>query len=251
MEKDPLFDTDITLAIETSGRIGSVALARGQTLLAVSKFSGFMKHGAELFPHLEQLLSEFKLCPGDISGVMITAGPGSFTGLRIAVTVAKMMFLAHKVKIITADSTDVIAENASDFIRDSQQEVNCVCTILDAKKNLFYTSVFKRQSDGWAKILGTRLLSAEDILSWLRDQGQKKVYFLGEGLVYYAKIFKSDISLIMDEQYWAPTAAGLFRCGQRLAQKGQFADPHTLAPLYIRRPEAVENWERRQQGSSL
>ena len=251
MKENLIGNTELVLAIETSGRIGSVALGRGETVLAQSVFSGFMKQGAELLPHIQTLLAKINAKPCDIRRVIITVGPGSFTGLRIAVTVSKMMFLAHDVKIVTVDSTETIAENAPDFIgNDPEDPVNRICAILDAKRNLFYASVFDRGSDGWSKIYGTEVVTAEELLDWLAKRGKDKVYFLGEGLVYYANKFDAPFTAILDEQYWTPTAAGLFRVGQKLAAQGKFANPHALVPLYIRRTDAEENWEKRNPTTS-
>ena len=237
---------ETTLAIETSGRIGSVAVGRNGSLLAESTFSGFMKHSTELFGRIEDLLKQIKARPADISQLYITAGPGSFTGLRIAVTVAKMLNFSHKTKIVAADSMDVLVENATLYNQQTNIPVDCVATILDAKRNLFYAGVSQRTDAGWEKILPTQLISAEDLMDQLRQSGRNKVAFLGEGLTYYAKKFESPFSVILDETFWPARASGLFAAGTKMARQGQFADPKTLVPFYIRRPEAVENWEKRQ-----
>ena len=247
MDNCPYNNTDTTLAIETSGRIGSVAVGRAGVLLAESTFSGFMKHSTELFGRINDLLKQIQARPADIEHLYITAGPGSFTGLRIAVTAAKMMNFTHQTQIVAADSMDVLVENASVYNENSQHPTDCVATILDAKRNQFYAAVFERQNDNWNKILPTQLISAEALMDWLRQSKQKNVAFLGEGLVYYAKKFESPISTVLDEQYWSANAAGLFAAGTKMAQKGQFADPKTLIPFYVRRPEAVENWEKRKE----
>ena len=247
MENKLANNTELVLAIETSGRIGSIALGRGGSLLAESTFSGFMKQGAELFPRVQTLLNQIEARPCDIRQIYITAGPGSFTGLRIAVTIAKMLSFTHQIKIVAADSTDVIAENTPDFLdNDTEKPIDCICTILDAKRNLFYASVFERKSDNWKKIFGTQAVTSEEILDWLSKQRKKKVYFLGEGLVYYADKFDAPSTAILDEKYWAANAAGLFKVGQKLAAQEKFADPHTLTPTYIRKTDAEENWEKRQ-----
>jgi tRNA threonylcarbamoyladenosine biosynthesis protein TsaB len=236
-------DTEISVAIETSGRIGSVAVGRGDTLLAEAGFSGFMKQAAELFPQICTLLDEAGTCAAAIQQVIITAGPGSFTGLRIAVTVAKMLYLAQQARIVAVDSTDVIAENAPDCADDDPTKpVDCVCTILDAKRNQFYASVFERRSTGWTKLFGTETLTAEALLERLGRLKEEKVYLLGEGLVYYADKFEAPFTAILDETYWVPTSGGLFRVGRRLAGRGQFADPMALTPFYIRQPDAIEKY---------
>lgn len=249
MDIYPDNNTQTTLAIETSGRIGSVAVGRKGSLLAESTFSGFMKHSTELFGRIETLLEPIQARPNDISHLYITAGPGSFTGLRIAVTVAKMLNFAHQTKIVAADSMDVLAENATVYNQQAETKVDYVATILDAKRNLFYAGVFQRTEEGWKKIIPTQMISAEDLMNQLKQANLKHVAFLGEGLVYYAEKFQSPFSTILDEAYWPAKASGLFRIGTKMANQEQFADPKTLVPFYVRRPEAVENWEKRQKNS--
>ncbi len=101
----------LILAVETSSRIGSVAIAVGQRILDEITFSGPMKHSSELFPAICNLLSRFEKKPQDIEQLHISVGPGSFTGLRIAVTLAKAMYLANSAKIIAVNTLDVIAAN--------------------------------------------------------------------------------------------------------------------------------------------
>ncbi len=244
LNNDTDINTGMILAIETSGRIGSVALGRSHAVLGESIFSGFMRQGAELLRHVQTLLDNAHSSPAAIKTIIITAGPGSFTGLRIAVTTAKMFHLAHGTNIVAVDSTDVIAENAPAFAGADDRPVERVCTILDAKRNLFYAAVFDRGPDGWKKIFGTEAVTAEALLARLEKEDPKSTYFLGEGLVYYADKFRARFTAILDEQHWAPRAVNLLRIGIKRANAGQFADPVTLAPFYIRKPEAIENLEK-------
>ena len=106
-------DKSLILAVETSGRTGSVAIGAGDDILAEKTFSGQMRHSAELFVSAERLLSQIGAGAEKIKHVYFAAGPGSFTGLRIAVTMAKMMAFANGAKIVAVSTMDVIAENAS------------------------------------------------------------------------------------------------------------------------------------------
>ncbi|OQY07483.1 MAG: tRNA (adenosine(37)-N6)-threonylcarbamoyltransferase complex dimerization subunit type 1 TsaB [Planctomycetales bacterium 4572_13] len=229
----------LIIAIETSGRVGSAAIGRGNELISDISFSGFMKHSAELHCTLEKLLHQANASPDDVEQCYITAGPGSFTGLRIAVTAAKMFYFTQKAQIIAADSMDVIAESASRYAADTGQTVDCIATILDAKKDLFYAAVFDRVDESWKKCLGTGLFSVEQLLDWLETNKKKDVGLLGEGLVYYAEKFKAPFTHLLDESYWSATAAGLFRVGRRMATEEQFADPFALTPRYIRGANAA------------
>jgi tRNA threonylcarbamoyladenosine biosynthesis protein TsaB len=229
----------LTIAIETSGRVGSAAIGWGNELISETPFSGFMKHSAELFSELEKLLHRATATADDLEKVYITAGPGSFTGLRIAVTAAKMFYFTQNTQIVAADSMDVIAESVSQYSGEAGQSVDCIATILDAKKDLFYAAVFDRIDGNWKKCLDTQIITAEGLLGWLEANNKKTVGLLGEGLVYYATKFDAPFTHLLEKPYWSATAAGLFRVGCRMSAEKQFADPFALTPKYIRGPDAV------------
>lgn len=235
------------IAIETSGRRGSVAIGREDEFISEIPFSGKMRHGAELFSTIETLLGQAKASPGDIGQVYITAGPGSFTGLRIAVTAAKMLGFSQNTKIIAADTMDVIAENFSASSKNNPKKPDCICTVLDAKKNFFYAAVYDRVGKKWQKCFGTEIVTSEQLLDWLAENGKENVGLLGEGLVFYSESFMSPLTFLLDESCWPATAAGLFRVGQRMAAAGLYTDPLTLTPTYLRPPDAVQIQERRKK----
>jgi tRNA threonylcarbamoyladenosine biosynthesis protein TsaB len=222
----------LTLAIETSGRTGSVAIGANGECIAEKPFSGFMKHSAELLPAVNQLLSDAAASPADIAQVFIAAGPGSFTGLRIAVTAAKMFNLAQKTQIVTLDSLDVIAENVT------KTDLSRITVVLDAKKDYFYAASYARTSAGWEKDFGTEMITARDLLDRMA-QYNEDIGVLGEALVYNRSKLDSSFTRLLQSEYWQPHARNLFRLGKQKADRGLFADPLTLIPTYIRKPDAV------------
>jgi len=139
----------LILAVETSSRVGSVAIAIGPLIKAEVTFSGQMRHSAELFPAICTLLDRIGRKPQDIEQVYISIGPGSFTGLRIAVTLAKSMHLANSAKIISVDTLDVIASNVINLnsMSDEHQasRIELIAPILDAKRGQFYIAVYQKQ----------------------------------------------------------------------------------------------------------
>ena len=251
----------LILAVETSGRMGSVAIAITDQLLAETAFSAPMRHSAEIFPAVCGLLDRFNRKPQEIEHVYISAGPGSFTGLRIAVTMAKIMNLANAVKIVAVDTLDVIAANAADCITgEKNSEINKIAAIIDAKRGQFFIAAYqyKHQSSAmpcannirntqraipqtdnghWEKILPDCLISASEFLRQFAGTAEP-VWLLGEGLVYYKNKFKADNIRILNEKYWNPTAAKVLSLGWHKALQGRFADAMTLVPNYIRKPEA-------------
>ena len=238
----------LILAVETSGRLGSVAIAIGEEILGETQFSGPMRHSSELFPAIHGLLRRFSQKPKEIEHTYISVGPGSFTGLRIAIALAKTMHLANAVKVVAVDTLDIIAANATEFIQEKKTNIHKFATVLDAKRGQFSIAVYKRplkstdaqyaiRNTQYEKILPGCLMSASQFLDRFAGKA-KPIWLLGEGLVYYKNAFKADNIHFFDKKYWNPTAAKVHSLGWELALKGKFADPVTLQPNYLLRPAA-------------
>jgi tRNA threonylcarbamoyladenosine biosynthesis protein TsaB len=231
-------DKPLILAVETSGRLGSVALAQGDKLLSETCFSAPMRHSAEIFPAITGLLSKFNKKPDQIEQVYISAGPGSFTGLRIAVTFAKTLAFANNAKIVAVDTLDCIAANVllsppSSVI--SPLSSGLLAVILDAKRSQFFIAVYENGPDKtWKKILPDSLMTAEEFLTQFSNT---PVSLIGEGLVFYKNQFAHQNVSVLDDKFWNPSAANIHKLGWQLAINGQFADPLTLTPNYIRGPD--------------
>lgn len=235
MAQEPLI-----LAVETSGRRGSVAIATGRLLLAETAFSGPMRHSSEVFPSICSLLSRFGRKPNDIHHIYVSVGPGSFTGLRIAVSMAKIMHLASNVNIVAVDTLDVIAANTDDYMGQENIRVDKIAVILDAKRGQFYIAVYKRTSDGiWKKSLSDSLMTASQFLDRFAAK-TKPIWLLGEGLVYYEDKFKAEGVHFLHDKFWNPRAEKVHMLGWKMACSGQFADPVTLQPKYLRKPDIKE-----------
>ena len=224
----------LILALETSGRLGSACLAQGGQLLEEISFSSAMRHSAELFPAMASLLEKFGKKPDEIEHVYISVGPGSFTGLRIAVTLAKTMHLANNnVKIIAVDTLDVIAANVIDT-GDKADDCERIAVILDAKRNQFFTAVYERKQGRWEKTLTDCLIGADEFTDKFAD-ADTPIWLLGEGLVYYKDKFKRDGVEIFDEKFWWPKASKVHTLGLAKALKGNFSEAIGLEPNYLRK----------------
>lgn len=242
---------NLILAIETSSRVGSVAIAAGQRLLDEINFSGPMKHSSELFPAICKILTRFEKKSQDIEQIYISVGPGSFTGLRIAVTLAKTMHLANSAKIVPVDTLDVIAANVINLNPPSHERressppqeklanIELIAPILDAKRGQFYIAVYQKTRDEiWNKTVPDSIMTANEFLDRFVCN-QKSIWLLGDGLLYHKDRFKTDGVHFFDEGLWSPRAAKVHQLGWEKAQSGKFSDPLTLTPNYLMRPDVT------------
>lgn len=239
----------LILAVETSGRLGSVAIAKGAEILCEKAFSAPMKHSAEIFVVINSLLKRIGRKPREIEHIYISIGPGSFTGLRIAATLAKIMQLANSAKIVAVDTLDVIAANANEYIQKENAAIDTIGAILDAKRGEFFAAVYERKNDAkdvayagmWKKVHDDCLITASEFVKQFANP-EKPIRLLGEGLVYYKEQFEADGICLLDQEYWNPRAANVHLLGFSKAQDGEFADPLSLQPIYMRQPVAVMRW---------
>src|ERR1041384_5041989 len=128
------------VAIETSGRHGSVAVGLGPTLLAQRPLLPTARHASELMPAIRDLTREQGWTSAQIDHFYLSLGPGSFTGLRIAVAIARAMAQATGVKLVGVPSLDVIAQNAP-------ADCDIVLPVLDAKRGQVFSARYERSPD--------------------------------------------------------------------------------------------------------
>ncbi|NQV35981.1 MAG: tRNA (adenosine(37)-N6)-threonylcarbamoyltransferase complex dimerization subunit type 1 TsaB [Phycisphaeraceae bacterium] len=231
----------VTIAIETSSRIGSVALGVRGNLLADITFSEPLRHSSELLPAIQALLDQHGFTARQIRQVFISTGPGSFTGLRIAVATAKAMALANDTRIVPVSTLNAIAANTT---ASTAGQFSRIATIVDAKRNKFFVAGYKapKCDTPWAqspeKILEDCLMTPQEFLDCF-GPSDGPVAILGDGLVYYADRFASNHVTVLDQSLWGPKARAVLNLGQKKATQGLFVDAMSLTPHYLRSPQAT------------
>jgi tRNA threonylcarbamoyladenosine biosynthesis protein TsaB len=251
------------VAIETSGRHGSVAVAAGAVLLAQRELPPTMRHAAELMPAIRDLTQAQGWPPEQIDQVYLSLGPGSFTGLRIAVAIARALAQAVGCKLVGVLSLDVIAHNAP-------AACDIVLPVLDAKRGQVFAARYERDAQGVLRQAAAAALvdpaafvqqailrageRAQEMSSMLKvSPATITVALLGEGVDYHrdalfaaAGNLPERTQLIeLDRALWPGRAATVHQLGYAAALAGQFSDPATLLPFYIRLPEAEEVYRKK------
>src|SRR5258706_15103665 len=115
------------LAIETSGRIGSVALVDENESIEEREFPHGLQHAAGLIPLIDEMCETRGWKAADLREIYVSAGPGSFTGLRIGITLAKTLAFVTGAKLVAVPTMRVLVENAP--------EARHVIVVLDAKRD--------------------------------------------------------------------------------------------------------------------
>ncbi len=226
------------VAIETSSRIGEVAVARGPEVLGQRQFSKAMRHAVELMPAIRDLTQAQGWKPSDIDAVYVSAGPGSFTGIRIAITIARALQQAIGCQLVGVPTVDVLAANAP-------PEVEHLAVIMDAKRGQIYAAGYQRdvKSTELRRTSGPLLTTPADFLA----QAPRPLHILGEGIDYHRPVIAAAHGVIieLDKSLWQPRAVMVHQIGLALARAGVFTPLNDLLPIYLRKAEAEEVWEKK------
>lgn len=224
----------ISIAIETSCRRGGLALGAGAQLVEAVSFPADQRHATQLLSHLDQVLVRHGLAPADLREVYVSAGPGSFTGLRVGLTCARTLaqVLPH-LRTVAVPTVEAVAENAGD--------VDCphLGVVMDAKEKIVFVTFFTRGPECWQPT-GPGQLVHLDELSVLAP---RPAVLIGEALWHHA--VRGEGITLGPEELWLPRAQGVWRVGRRRALAGGFVPYTQLRPIYLRQPEAARLWEKR------
>ena len=228
------------LAIETSGRTGSVAAVEDGAVLAEEQFPHGLQHAAGVVPIIDRLCRAQGWAPNEVEELYVSAGPGSFTGLRVGVTVAKTLAFATGARVVAVPTSEVLARNAPPGWQN-------LVIVLDAKRDQVFTATFANDGTGKPVLLEPARL---DSLAAALARAGRPVHLIGEGIPYHEKFIPAgEASIIVtNAESWRARAAAVAEVGYTMARRGEFTDPDRLAPVYVRRPEAEEKLEAREAG---
>jgi tRNA threonylcarbamoyladenosine biosynthesis protein TsaB len=228
------------LGIESATPVASVAVAGEGGILAERMVLNRRTHSVNLLPMLKSVLEESEVDRGKLSGIAVSSGPGSFTGLRIGMSTAKALAWVWGLPVAGIPTLTALAYPLAG-------NGGLVCPILNARKNEVYTAIYDCQGEivnclkGPAAVDPLRL--AEVLLEY-----NKPVTFLGDGVpVYGARLHEALGSMARFAPLAAsfPRGAAVAELGLAALREGRGVDPSALQPEYIRPSEAELNWLRK------
>lgn len=216
------------LALETSGTTGSVAALLDDRLLAEISLASEKRSAQTLAPAMRELLASVSWQPTEVALVAVSIGPGSFTGLRLGVTTAKVFAYAVRAEVLGIDTLEIIAHQVS-------PEVDQVIALIDALRGQVVARPFVRQPAGWFAPSGPpRLVSIQALV----EQLSPDVVLSGPVLGRLVGQLPAEVRTSEPES-WQPRASTVGRLAARRYAAGERHDLWTLGPHYAR-PSAAE-----------
>lgn len=229
----------LTLAIDTATSVCAVGLCRDGRILAEYRIDMGMTHSEGLLPQLEQLLSRSKVAKSEIDLLAVSLGPGSFTGLRIGLASVEAMAYSWKKPVCGVNTLKALAYNLP-------VEGFVLSPVLDAQKGNFYQAIYEWRAGKLIQHQDVKVVDGQQLLENLAVLGTPAL-LLGEcrklddaALPGWCKKAPAHLCL--------PQAASVALLAEAEYDPEAAGDIFGLEPYYIRRSEAEELWEKRQQG---
>ena len=188
-----------------------------------------------IIPAVEQIFKDSKLTLGDVDGFAIGLGPGSFTSLRVGLSTVKALAMATGKPIVGIPSLDALALNVVDESCDE------IATIVDARRNLLYACIFKKQRGGLKRTSDYLLTNVADFLNHVGGT----TLFVGDGVALYREHIEQAYkeaarkrktpcrAVFADKNDWLPQAKKLSVLAHRRFIKKEYDDIDKLVPIYL------------------
>jgi tRNA threonylcarbamoyladenosine biosynthesis protein TsaB len=219
------------LALDTATDLASIALYDGGRVVSEHTWHSARRHTVELMPDVDALLTQAQMTPAQLSAVAVALGPGSFTGLRVALSLAKGLTLALSLPLLGVPTLDVVAY-------PHQAQPLPVCAVIQAGRGRLCWGLYRHGDGGWGTVTGYHVSPIDDVAARLADVSEP-ILFSGEILLPNADRLRT---LLGDRFTLASPALRLRRAGvlAEIAwarwQAGQVDDPATLSPIYLHEP---------------
>jgi tRNA threonylcarbamoyladenosine biosynthesis protein TsaB len=219
------------LAIDTATHVAGLALydpVNGR-VLGEEAWHSANNHTIELMPRLVRLLEQQGVSPGDLTGLSVSLGPGSFTGLRIGLSVAKGLALARQIPLVGIHTLEIVA-------RPHKAQRLPIWAILQAGRGRICAAHYARRRGRWRRQGEYQLTTIEELC---REE-MEPTLFCGEIEADDAQIIRQRLGLavtIATPAFSLRRASHLAELGWERLSRGDADDPATLSPIYMQNPQ--------------
>ncbi|WP_456276970.1 tRNA (adenosine(37)-N6)-threonylcarbamoyltransferase complex dimerization subunit type 1 TsaB [Bacillus sp. AK128] len=221
------------LAIDTSTYVMGVALTNGEEVVGEYITNVKKNHSIRLMPAIEQVMKDCDWTPSMLDKIVVAKGPGSYTGVRIGVSIAKTLAWSLDIPLVGVSSLEQLAWNGKGF-------EGVICPLMDARRQQLFTGLYQSDGSMLNSIIEDQNILLEDWLTKLKDQ-KERVLLLGNDLPIHQQVIKDklgDQAVFSSFVDWNPRPSLLAHIGS----VKEAEDLHTFVPSYLRLAEAEANW---------
>lgn len=223
----------IILAFDSTAKAASVAVCDGERLLGLYNIDNGLTQSELLLPMAENLLASLKLTFDDVQLLAASVGPGSFTGVRIGVSLIKGIAFGKNIPCVAVSTLEALAENITPL---SGILVPC----MDARRSQLYTATFASNGAYAKRLTPDRAISIKELADELRGLGEKDIYLSGDGYDVAKKTLAS-LGILTKETpplLITENAYSVARVALRKFEAGEFLSDTEISATYLRLPQA-------------
>ncbi len=218
------------LAVDTSTKHLSLAISDGDKTIASRNVRPRKDLSMCITFDIERVLAKANVRLTDLDGFVVGLGPGSFTSLRVGLSMLKAFVMVTMKPVVGVSSLDAIAMNVrTSRVRKALQ----VCVINDARRGMVYSSLYDKKDGTLVRRREYQLEPIEKVLDGLEGE----VVFIGDAIPGYRDrimVMAQKFTPVFEvEKHWLPKAQELARIGYQRLLKGEVDNIDTLAPLYL------------------
>ncbi len=220
------------LAIDTSTDTASLALIQDSQVLAELTWHCGQSHSTELLPRLLQLLAQSKVSLESTSGIIVARGPGSFNGLRVGISTAKGLAFSLGCPIIGISTLEAASYPHAETGLP-------ICPIFNAGRGEIATALYQKKHQRWCQLVAEHITTIDTLCS----QTTTKTIFCGDFIPLIATQLKKQLrqkAIILSPAARLRRAGFLAELGLKRLEAGDYDNPATLQPLYLRRPSITK-----------
>ena len=214
------------LHIETATGNCSVSVSDDEQILATVELNEGFTHAEHLHPFIEQALQQANLKPTQLNAVAVSAGPGSYTGLRIGLSAAKGLCYALNIPLISVSTLQSLSAGAVKFV---EKEDALLCPMLDARRMEVYTAMFDRELNEIKKT-EPKIMDENSIKEF--DKG-KTIYFFGDGVPKCKELLEKIRGSKFIEGF-VPSSKHMIAIALKKYSDQQFEDVAYFEPFYLK-----------------
>lgn len=229
------------LAIDTSTYTLGISLLDGEQVIGEYITNLKKNHSLRVMPAIDTLMKECEVKPADLDKIVVAKGPGSYTGVRIGVTIAKTLAWSLNIPLSGVSSLALLAASARLY-------PSYISPVFDARRGRVYTGLYRFEEGTLTVVDEDQNISLIDWCSRLKEL-KEEVLFVGQDVLLHEDSIRELLggqALVRGDIFSAPRPADLARLG--LGEP--VVDLHSFVPNYIRLAEAEAKWLEQQKADN-
>ena len=219
------------LAFDGTAKAATVAVTEGEKILGYYTIDNGLTQSELLLPMAENLLKSLNLSFSDIEMYATSVGPGSFTGVRIGVSLIKGLAFGRNIPSAGVSTLEALAENLVPL-------KGIIVPTMDARRNQVYSAIFRCDGEKLERLTEDRAIALSDLAEELRQYEGESIYISGDG---YNVTWLSAAGITLTktpELLILQNAVSVARVANRMHERGETVSDIELSPVYLRMPQA-------------